>query len=136
MPQLRDFIGRFRPASIPADRQGELAVELGPVLALLAPTDSDCAQIIAVARGTAAKISAGARGQVSEIEAAAARRAQTAREEAVERVLIHARDEARRVMDEAAVAASRRHGPAEWQVKELISEALRLVLTTPGTGPG
>jgi vacuolar-type H+-ATPase subunit H len=136
LPQLRDFIGRFRPASIPADRHGELAAELRPVLALLAPTDNDCAQIIAAARETAARISAGARRQVSEIEATAGRRAQAAREEAVEQVLVHARDQARRAMDEAAVAASRRPDPAEWQVKELISEALRLVLTAPGTGPG
>lgn len=136
MLQLRDFIWRFRPASVPADRQGELAAELGPVLALLAPTDSDCAQIIATARRTAAKISGDACRQVSEIEAVAGRRAQAAREEAVERVLMSARDEARRVMDEAAVAASGRHGPAEWQVKELIGEALGLVLTAPGTGPG
>ncbi len=136
MPQLRDFIGRVRPASIPADRHGELAAELGPVLALLAPTESDCAQIIAAAHGTAAKISADARRQVSEIEAEASERAQAVREEAAERVLMSARDEARRAMDEAAVVASRRHNPAEWQVKELISEALRLVLTAPETGPG
>ena len=136
MPQLRDFIGRFRPTSIPADRQGELAAELGPVLALLAPTDSDCAQIIAAARGTAATIAADAGRQVCEIEAATGRRAQAAREEAAERVLMAARDDARRVMDDAAVAASRRHGPTEWQVKELITEALRLVVTAPGSGSG
>ena len=136
MPQLRDFIGRFRPASIPADRHGELAAELDPVLALLAPADSDCARIIAAAREAAAKISADARRQVSEIEAVAGVRAQAARQEAVELVLIHARDEARRAMDEATVAASRRHDPAEYQVKELISEALGLVLTAPGSGPG
>lgn len=136
MPQLRDFIGRFRPAAVPVGRQGGLAAELGPVLALLAPTDSDCAQIIAAARATAAKISADTSRQVSEIEAAAGERAQAARAEALERVLMSARDEARRAADEAAVVASRRHGPAEWQAEELISEALRLVLTAPGTGPG
>lgn len=136
MPQLRDFIGRFRPASIPVDRHGELTAELEPVLALLAPTDSGCARIIAAAREAAGKISADARRQVSEIEAAATERAQAAREEAVERVLLSARDEARQAMDEAAAAAGRRHHPAEYQVKELISEALGLVLTAPGTGPG
>jgi vacuolar-type H+-ATPase subunit H len=135
LPQLRDFIGRFRPAGIPAERHGELAAELEPVLALLAPTDRDCARIIAAARETAAKISADARRQVAEIEAAASERAQAAREEAVQGVLIHVRDEAGRAMDEAAVAASRRHAPAEWRVKELISEALGLVLAAPGTGP-
>ena len=39
-------------------------------------------------------------------------------------------------LDAAAVAVSRRHDPAECQVKELISEALGLVLTAPETGPG
>ncbi len=136
MPQLRDFIGRFRPASIPADRHGALAAELEPVLALLAPTDSGCARIIAAARETAEKISADARRQVSEIEAVAGERAQAAREEEVERVLIHARDEARRAMDEAAAVAGRRHDPAECQVEELISEALGLLATAPGSGPG
>ena len=136
MPQLRDFIWRFRPAGIPADRRDDLAAELRPVLALLAPTDSDCARIIAAARGSAAKISADAGRQVSEIEDAAGRRAQAAREEAVERALMSARDEARRVLDEAAVAAARRPGPAEWQVEELISQALKLVLAVQGTGTG
>lgn len=135
MPQLRDFIGRFRPASIPADRHGELAAELEPVLALLAPADRDCARIIAAAREAAAKISADARRQAAEIEAAASERAQAAREEAVKGVLIHARDEAGRAMDEAAVAAGRRHDLAEWRVKELIGEALGLVLAAPETGP-
>jgi hypothetical protein len=136
LPQLRDFIGRFRPASVPVGRRGGLAAELEPVLALLAPTASDCAQIIAAAQATAAKISADTSRQVSEIEAAAGERAQAARAEEVERVLTSARDEARQVTDAAAVAASARRDPAEWQAAELISEALRLILTAPGTGPG
>jgi len=135
LPQLRDFIGRFRPAAVPADRESEPAAELGPVLALLAPTDAEREQIIALARETAAKINADALRQVSEIEAAARGRAQTAREEAVEQVLMSARDETRRAMDEAATAVSRRHEPDERQVKDLIDEALNLVLTLPGSGP-
>ena len=136
MPQLRDFIGRFRPASVPADRHGELTAELGPVLALLAPTDEDCGRIIAAARETAVKISAGASHQVAEIEAAAAERAQAAREEAIERAVMSAHDEAQQAVDRAAAAMSGRPGPPDEQVEELVSEALRLVLTVPGGGPG
>ena len=135
LPQLRDFIGRFRPATVPAGRESELAAELGPVLALLAPTEAECEQIIARASETAAKISAGAVRQVSEIEAAARRQAQTAREEAVQQLLVSARDETRQAMDEATAVVSRRRAPDERQVRELLDEALNLVLTLREGGP-
>jgi hypothetical protein len=50
VPDLRDFLSRFRPAGapgaalagVPADRRRELEAEVGPVLALLAGTQAEC----------------------------------------------------------------------------------------------
>ena len=136
MPQLRDFIGRFRPVGVPADREAELAAELGPVLALLQPTEADCGRVVALARETAEKISAEARGRVSEIEAAASRRARTTREQEVEQALASTRDEARHALDEAATAAGQRREPERWRVEELIDEALSMILALPQASSG
>lgn len=64
MPRVRDVLHRFRPsgapgaattAGVPVDRATELATELEPVLALLADTDRECADVVEAARrdGTA-----------------------------------------------------------------------------------
>ncbi|HET6967588.1 MAG TPA: hypothetical protein VFI44_04880 [Ornithinibacter sp.] len=67
MPRVRDVLHRFRPsgtpgaataAGVPADRAGELAAELEPVLALLAETDRECADILERARVEEAEIRA------------------------------------------------------------------------------
>ena len=51
MPQLRDFLDRFRRqgapgaagrAAVPVDRQGALAAELLPVLASLEDPEAEC----------------------------------------------------------------------------------------------
>jgi hypothetical protein len=55
MPELRDFLARFRPAgapgtaaraAVPADRSRELEAEVEPVLALLEDTDAERKRII------------------------------------------------------------------------------------------
>ena len=67
MPRVRDVLHRFRPsgapgaataAGVPADRAAELAAELEPVLALLAETDRECADLLEGARLEEAEIRA------------------------------------------------------------------------------
>jgi hypothetical protein len=62
MPRVRDLLYRFRPAGapgaaggagVPADRGAGLAVELDWLFAQLAPTDVECATIVALAEGDA-----------------------------------------------------------------------------------
>jgi hypothetical protein len=58
VPQLRDFLSRFRPAgapgaaraAVPADRRRQLEAEVDPVLKLLDGPDAECTRIIAAAR--------------------------------------------------------------------------------------
>ena len=67
MPRVRDVLQRFRPsgapgaataAGVPVDRAGELAAELEPVLALLAETERECADLLDRARREEAAIRA------------------------------------------------------------------------------
>jgi hypothetical protein len=102
MPDLHDFLSRFRPAGapgaaaigVPADRRRELEAEVGPVLALLAGTDAECGRIVEQARRDAGQLAAATRAEAAEIAADAGRRAVAAREEAVRQVMAAARDEA------------------------------------------
>jgi len=107
MPALRDFLARFRPAGppgaaaragVPADRSGELAAEVGPVLALLESTDAERERIIAQARRDAGQITAAARAEEAAIAADAGRRARAARAEAARQAMALARDEAARAV--------------------------------------
>ncbi len=95
VPDLRDFLSRFRPAGapgaalagVPADRRRELEAEVGPVLALLAGTQAECERIITQARLDAGQLVAEAGTEAAAIAADAARRAAAAREEAARRVM-------------------------------------------------
>jgi hypothetical protein len=91
----RDFLNRFRPAGtpgaaaragVPVDRAAEAAAELGPVLALLAGTERECARLREdaqreaertrqQARERAAALVAGARERAPGVRAAAASKA-------------------------------------------------------------
>ena len=81
MPDLRDFLSRFRPAGapggaragVPADRRRELEAEVGPVLALLAGTQAECERIIAQARRDAGRLTAETGAEAAAIAADAAR---------------------------------------------------------------
>jgi hypothetical protein len=122
VPDLRDFLSRFRPAGapgaaaigVPADRRRELEAEVGPVLALLAGTDAECGRIVAQARRDAGQLAAGTSAEAAAIAADAGRRAAAAREEAARQVMAVARDE-------AAVAI----GDAERQAAEIRELAAR-----------
>jgi len=140
LPQLRDFLDRFRPAGapgaaragVPADRAGELASELEPVLAQLADTEAECRRIVADAEQEASRIAADARAQAAWLAADAQRRADAARDAAAERTLAAARAEADASARAAAEQASRPHNFAEWQVSELVAAAVGLVRSPPG----
>jgi len=109
VPDLRDFLSRFRPAGapgaalagVPADRRRELEAEVGPVLALLAGTQAECERIIARARQDAGQLAAEAAAEAAAISADAGRRAAAAREDAARRVMAAARDGAATAIREA-----------------------------------
>lgn len=111
MPQLRDFLSRFRPAGAPGaaararapvDRVRELEAEVVPVLALLGGTQAECERIAGEARRDADGIVATARAQAAAIRADGDRRARAARDEAARRLT----DEA--AADTAAIVATAR----------------------------
>lgn len=125
MPQLRDFLDRFRPAgapgaaarvAVPVDRRGELEAELAPVLALLDGVDAECARVVAEARRDAGQITAAAREEATAILGDADRRSGAARKQAVQEALALARAEAA-----DAVASARREAR---QVRELAGQRI------------
>jgi len=136
VPQLRDFLNRFRPAAapgsasrpgIPADRAAELVAEIDPVLAMLADTQSRCTVIVSDARGQAARIGREAAEQAARIAADGRERAAAARACAANEVLASARAEAGRSQRAAEEAVLTRAGPSDADVQALIDLATRLV---------
>jgi len=136
VPQLRDFLARFRPAgspgaaaraAVPADPARELEAELDPVLMLLADADAEREQIIARARGDAERITAQARAQAAAIAADAERRARTARDEAARDVMAMARDEDARAMDDATRQAARTGELAGQRMPALVERAVESI---------
>ena len=100
MPQLHDFLERFRPvggpgapgsAGVPANRSPELEAELALVLALLDDVDGECARIIVRAEQAAGQVITAARGEATAQLAASATRARAARDEAARTALAAAR---------------------------------------------
>ena len=80
MPRIRDLLYRFRPAGapgvagpagVPVDRVSDLAAELAPVLASLAPVQQRCAEIVEAARQEAAEVLATESGTVRAVTARA-----------------------------------------------------------------
>lgn len=143
MPQLGDFLDRFRPAGapgaatragVPADRVAELSAELDPVLAMLAATDAQCARIVAEAGREASRIAGAARERAVRIAADGGERAQAARGEAATAVLAAARAEATATEHAAAQASASRPGPSDADVQALIRAAVDLVRSMPDGG--
>jgi hypothetical protein len=146
MPQLRDFLDRFRPAgapgaagraAVPAERQGELAAELLPVLALLEGMDRECARLLAQAQGEAERIVAGPRETAAANLRDAGRRAATVRADTEQRPVAAARGEA-----VAAVASARREAHeldelARQRIPMLANRAVNLLrdVSDSATGP-
>lgn len=103
MPQLHDFLDRFRPAgapgaagraAVPADHSHDLENELLPVLALLDGTDAQCAGLLAQAHEDAEGIVAAARAEAAALLRDAAQRAAAARAGAVRHAVATAQAEA------------------------------------------
>ncbi len=132
MPELRDFLSRFRPAGapgaaragVPADRSRELQAEVGPVLALLAGVDAECGQIIARARRDAGQITAEALAEAAAIAADAGQRAAAAREEAARQLMASARDEAARAVRDAERQAAQTRERAGQRMPGLVSRTV------------
>jgi hypothetical protein len=140
MPQVHDFLDRFRPAGapgaaaragVPADMSGALAAELTPVLALLSDTDAARGSIIARAERDARRIVAEARAQASAVAADAERRGRAARDEAARLVLAQAMSDAGEAEAAAARQAARVRELAAERMPALVSRAVDLVRNLP-----
>ena len=143
MPQLGDFLNRFRPAGapgaasragVPADRAAELSAELDPVLALLAAADAECARLVAEAEDEASRIAAQGRDEAASITADAVRRAEAARSQAAAEVLAAAGEQGRQAERAAAEQAAGRPAPSEDDVRALIQVAIDLVRSMAAGG--
>jgi cell division septum initiation protein DivIVA len=133
MPQLRDFLSRFRPAGapgaaarvgVPADRSRELEAEVGPVLALLEDVDAECARILDQARRDADDVRAAALAQAAAITADGDRTAQGVGEEAARQVLDEARNEASQAVETAQRQAARIRELARLRMPALADRAV------------
>jgi F0F1-type ATP synthase membrane subunit b/b' len=145
VPQLGDYLSRFRPAGapgaaaragVPADRAAEASAELAPVLARLAETESECNRIVAQAHVQALGITDGARAEAAAIRASGKQRAQAARAKAADAVIVAARAEAAEITRAAAELAASRAGPADEDIQNLIRTAVRMVQSMPDSEPG
>jgi vacuolar-type H+-ATPase subunit H len=146
VPQLHDFLDRFRPAgapgaagraAVPADHSRELETELLPVLALLDGTDTQCAGILAQAREDAEGIVAAARAEAAALLRDASQRAAAARADAVQHAVAAARAEAADAMASAHQQARQVAELAGQRVPTLASRAVDLIrdLGTGNRGP-
>jgi cell division septum initiation protein DivIVA len=136
VPQLHDFLARFRPAGapgaaaragVPADRSRELEAEVGPVLMLLESTDAERDRIIAAARRAAEQIAAAARAEAAAIAADAERRAGSAREDAARQVMALELDDAARALDTARQRAARTRDLSRQRIPVLVERAVDLI---------
>jgi vacuolar-type H+-ATPase subunit H len=130
MPQLRDFLARYRPAGspgaaaragVPADRSGELESEVAPVLALLADTEAERERLITQARRDAEQIVAAARSAAATIAADAGQHAETVREQAAQQVMVRARERAARTAEDARQQAAQTRELARQRIPGLVS---------------
>lgn len=119
MPRVRDLLYRFRPAGgpgsatpagVPADRARDLAEELEPVYAALAPTLARCREIVDQGHRDADGVRARDALTVERLLADAPARAATARARARAQVLAEADSQAARVEAEAATRAAALRG--------------------------
>lgn len=140
MPQVRQFLDRFRPvgapgsaatSAVPADKAATLAAELDPVLALLADTDRWCAAVIDAAEQEAARLMSDTTARAARIAADGRLRAQAAREAAADEVMAAARAQQTQLRQAAADAARARPAPAPSDVAALIRQAIDFVESGP-----
>lgn len=135
MPQVRDFLSRFRPAGspgparagIPADRRSQLAAELEPLLELLDGPDADCAEIIAAARRDADEIIAAARNDATALVSDAGHRAAEARGQILRDTVAAAQAEAANVTAAAAAEAAVTRDLAGQRLPALAEQAVAMI---------
>jgi hypothetical protein len=135
VPQLRDFLSRFRPAgapgaaraAVPADQHLRLETELGPVLTLLDGLDAECAQLVAAAERDAGEIIAAARADAAALAADAVRRAGDIRRQASSEVLAAARAQAADLTAGGARQAAQAGELARPRIPVLARQAVALV---------
>ena len=136
MPELRDFLDRFRPAGapgaaaragVPAEPDHGLAAEVTPVLALLTETHQECERIRAQAQQDAARIMSAARARAVAITADADQRASAARDEAERGAVATARARADQVVAGARSRAARIGELAAARTPALANDAIDLI---------
>ncbi len=135
MPQLRDFLSRFRPAgapgagraAVPAPAPRGVAAELEPVLLLLQADQAECAGIVAAAGQEAERVLGAARADVAAMAARAARAADDIRRRAAAGVLASARIEAAAAESAAAGQAAEARELARQRIPVLAEKAVSLV---------
>jgi vacuolar-type H+-ATPase subunit H len=135
VPELRDFLSRFRPAgapgaaraAVPADQHRRREDELEPVLRLLDGLDAECAQLVAAAQSDAAQIIAAARADAADVAADAARRAAEIRREASSAVLAAARAQAAELTAGGAQRAAQARALGRQRIPGLARQAVALV---------
>jgi hypothetical protein len=137
MPDLRNFLSRFRPAAtpgapmrggVPADRVAEREAELGPVLELLEETRIQAERIRVAARQAADERRRRAGQQVDAVVAAARLRADAERTAARNRALEAVSDERRRAEAEAVRLTGRIGALARGRLDALAAQAAAPVL--------
>lgn len=143
MPQLRDFLSRFRPAgapgaaraAVPADQGRQLESELEPVLMLLDGPHRESAQIIAAARHDADQIVAAARAEAAALAAGARRDADAERRLTADRELAAARARAADITSGAQRQAALVRELASQRMPALVRRSVALVRDLPDTDP-
>lgn len=144
MPDLRDFLTRFRPAGtpgaaalrgVPADRVAEREAELRPVLALLAETQREADRIRREATERAERCRSRARRQADAIVAEARGRMESERAAAAARATAPAADERRQADAAATQRAARVRAIAARRTPELVDKAVAPVLAALGPAP-
>jgi F0F1-type ATP synthase membrane subunit b/b' len=133
MPAARDFLERFRPAGapgaaagagVPADRAGELATELEPVLALLDDTEARANSLRERTCQEAADRRERAAARAAAIVQDAERRSSSVRAEIVARATRHADADLAQALAEADRAADRLRVTSEGRMPEYVARVL------------
>jgi len=135
VPQVRDFLSRFRPAgapgagraSVPADRHRELESEAGSVLMLLDGPATECAGIITAGQRDAEEIVRVARSEADSIMSVARQRAAASTTELVQQAVSAARTEAESIKAAGASEAAAIRERARQRLPALADRAVALV---------
>jgi hypothetical protein len=144
---VRDLLERFRPAGapgaatpagVPSDRATALSDELGPVLALLADTEQECARIRREGEDLSTRVRTDAAARSVAAVAAGRDRAEAARAEVVELQHRRSRADAERELSQAHRTIATIERTSRAGVPDLVARVVEAVrsdlLATSGTG--